>query len=155
MRFLVVGGEVFAENRGRDMALRDLAHRLELGGRLTFVGWRTDMAAVMDGLDVLVSTCDVEACSRAVVEALASGTPVVAAGARGNPPRVRDGETGVLVPAGDDAALAAALVSLVRDAALRKTMGDAARRDAEARFDVRRQVAAIERVYDGLVGRAC
>ena len=155
VRFLVVGGEVFAENRGRALALRDEAHRLGLGDRVTFVDWQSDVPAVMDALDVLVSACDVEACSRAVIEALASGTPVVAAAAGGNPELVRDGQTGLLVPSGDDSALAAALARLVRDGSLRKTMGDAARRDAEARFDVKAQVRAIEGVYDALRERAC
>jgi glycosyltransferase involved in cell wall biosynthesis len=154
-RFLVIGSEVFAENRGRAAALRDEARRLGLGERVRFVDWQTDMPAVMDGLDVLVSACDVEACSRAVVEALACGTPVVAAAAGGNPELVRDGQSGVLVRPGDDAALAAALGRLVRDGSLRKAMGDAARRDAEARFDVRAQARAIERVYDALPARAC
>lgn len=155
VRFLVVGGEVFAENRGRAAALRDEARRLGLGARVDFVEWQTDMPAVMDALDVLVSACDVEACSRAVIEALACGTPVVAAGAGGNPELVRDGVSGLLVPPGDDAALATALVRLVREAPLRKAMGDAARRDAEARFGVAAQVRAIERVYDALEARRC
>jgi glycosyltransferase involved in cell wall biosynthesis len=154
-RFLVVGAEVFRDNRGRTAIVRDEAHRLGLGERVRFLPWQTDMPAVMDGLDVLVSTCDVEACSRAVIEALACGTPVVAVAAGGHPELVDDGRTGLLVPAGDDAALAAALVRLVRDPALRMAMSGAARRDAVARFDVRCQVAAIERVYDALASGAC
>jgi glycosyltransferase involved in cell wall biosynthesis len=150
-RFLIVGGEVFPENRGREAALRDGAARLNLAGRVGFLGVREDMPAVMDALDVLVSAAEVEACSRAILEAMACGTPVVAADAGGNPELVAPGETGLLFPHGDAHALAAALRTLTEDDTLRKTMGAAARARAEAQFGIERQVREIEAVYDTLM----
>lgn len=151
-RFFLVGGEVFAANSGREAALRAEARRLGLEGRVTFLGVREDMPAVMDALDIAVSTAEVEACSRAILEAMASGTPVVAADAGGNPELVADGETGLLFPPGRPEALARALRRLIEDAPERKAMGQAARARAEARFSIERQVTETEMVYEALLG---
>jgi glycosyltransferase involved in cell wall biosynthesis len=150
LRAFVVGGEVFAENCGRDAALRAEAARLGLDGRVTFTGVMDDMPAVMDALDVVVSAADAEACSRAILEAMATATPVVAAAAGGNPELVVDGESGVLFRAGDVAALAAALRGLAADPGLRDKLGAAARARAERVFSLERYVARITAVYDGL-----
>jgi glycosyltransferase involved in cell wall biosynthesis len=85
------------------------------------------MPAVLDALDIMVSTAEAEACSRAVLEAMASGTPVVAADTGGNPELIADGETGLLFPAGDGQALVAALLRLIQEPDLRQRMGQAAR----------------------------
>ncbi len=154
VRFLVVGGEVFPENRGREAALRGAARRCGVDGRVAFLGERQDMPAIMDALDVVVSACDAEACSRAILEAMASGTPVVGADAGGNPELIADGETGLLFPPGRAEALAAALRRVIEDAPLRRRMGEAARARAEASFSIERQVRQIEALYAGLLGTA-
>ncbi len=146
--FLVIGSEVFPENRGRDAALRAESRRLGLNGRVSFLGSRDDMPEVMDALDILVSACEVEACSRAILEAMASGTPVIASDAGGNPELVVPDETGLLFPPGDAKGLARALHKVIQGAPLRKTMGDAARARAQARFSIERQVRETEVAYD-------
>ena len=151
VRFFVVGGEVFPENRGREATLRAETRRLGLEGRVSFLGVRTDMPAVMDALDVLVSPAEVEACSRAILEAMASGTPVIGADAGGTPELIVPGKTGLLFQAGDAHALATALRRLIEDARLRKAMGEAARARMEAGFSIERQVREIETVYDALL----
>jgi len=148
VRFLVIGREVFPENRGREAALRAGALRLGLKGRVSFLGSREDMPEIMDALDILVSTCEVEACSRAILEAMASGTPVIASDAGGNPELVVPDETGLLFPPGDAKGLAWALHKVIQSAPLRKTMGDAARARAQARFSIERQVRETEAAYD-------
>ena len=70
------------------------------------------------------------------LEAMACETAVVASAVGGIPEVVVDGETGLLVPPGDVAALAAALGRLVREPELRRRMGDAGRHRAEAHFDL-------------------
>jgi glycosyltransferase involved in cell wall biosynthesis len=67
---------------------------------------------------------------------MAAGLPVVASAVGGVPEIVADGETGLLVPAGDAAALAAALEQLLADAALRRSLGAAGRERVRARFDL-------------------
>jgi glycosyltransferase involved in cell wall biosynthesis len=150
VRFLIVGGEVFAENRGRDAALRAEAARLGLGQAVCFLGPRDDMPAVMDALDILVSAAEVEACSRAVLEATACGTPVIAADAGGNPELVQPGRTGLLFPPGNVEALAQALLDLAHDADRRAAMGHAAVALAHAEFDLERQARETQALYSEL-----
>ena len=88
-------------------------------------------------------------CPNASLEAMAAGLPVVATDVGGASEQVIDGLTGRLVPRGDIAALAAALVELGHDAAKRDAMGDAGRARAEARFDARRMVADYRRICLG------
>jgi glycosyltransferase involved in cell wall biosynthesis len=154
VRFVIVGGEVFPEHRGRDAALRAEARRHGVEEHVCFLGVREDMPAVMDALDILVSPAEAEACSRAILEAMASGTPVIGADAGGTPELIVPGKTGLLFRAGDAHALATALRTLIGDARLRETMGQAARVRMEAGFSIERQVREIEAVYDALLRQA-
>ncbi len=151
VRFLVVGGEVFRENHGREAALRAEASRLGLGERVRFLGVRQDMPSVMDALDILVAPCEVEACSRAILEAMGTGTAALVPDAGGNPELVAHGESGLLLPPGDAGALTAALARLIDDAPLRDAMGRAARARAVERFGIEQQVTGTERVYRALL----
>jgi len=78
---------------------------------------------------------------RAIIEAMMTGLPVVATRIRGTREQVVDGETGLLVPVGDSAALAAALGRLVADPALRAAMGRAGLARARALYDEARVIA--------------
>jgi glycosyltransferase involved in cell wall biosynthesis len=78
---------------------------------------------------------------------MAMGKPVVATHVAGSNELVRDGETGVLVPAGGVAECAVALGRLAGDAFLRRAMGQAAQRRAREHYDVRRMVRQVEDVY--------
>ena len=78
-----------------------------------------------------------------VLEAMFAGLPVVSTPVGGIPEMVLDGETGVLVPPGDEAAIAAALERLLGDDALRARMGAAARMRAHERFDARKTTAEL------------
>ena len=86
-----------------------------------------------------------------VLEAAASGVPVVASRIGGIPEGVIDGETGFLVPARDAEALCARMGELLDEPALRHRLGAAARALVEQRFDLRRQGCALENVYDDAV----
>ena len=91
-----------------------------------------------------------EGVSLTLLEAMATGLAVVATKVGGNPEVVADGETGLLVPPRDPAALAAALLRLRRDADERTRMGQAGRERVEQHFDVRRMVANYEELYVGV-----
>jgi glycosyltransferase involved in cell wall biosynthesis len=109
-RFLIVGAGVgYDEVRGRVTALG-----LDAAVRMT--GFRRDIPEVMAALDVLVlPSIRSEAASQVIPQALAVGTPVVATDVGGSGELVRDGETGRLVPAGDPAALAGAILDALAD----------------------------------------
>ena len=89
----------------------------------------------------------------AAIEAMAAGLPVVAAAVGGVPELVVDGETGLLTPPGDAAALAAALADLADDAEKRRRFGAAAGLRA-ARFEVGAMVESYAAFFEEAAGRA-
>jgi glycosyltransferase involved in cell wall biosynthesis len=86
-----------------------------------------------------------------VIEAMAFGLPVVASDAGGLPEVVEDGVTGILVPAGDSAALSEALLRLLRDPRLRARMGEAGRERVRSEFTVERIVTQTLEVYQSVL----
>lgn len=145
----VVGGELTGD-RGYRRELE--ARAVALGADVRFTGHRSDIAEVLAGLDVVVSPSIEESACYAVVEALLMGKGVVASNVGGLPDSVRHGRTGLLVPPGDPAALAAAVAALVADPARRAEMGRRGRAECLRRFDIDTTVAQVEAVY--LRGRA-
>lgn len=104
--------------------------RVDFPGRIAADALR----AAYRGCDVFVAPSRYESFGLIYVEAMAWAKPVVGCLAGGVPDVVRDGATGLLVPPGDAASLASALLRLARDPALRARLGTAARADAAARF---------------------
>ena len=129
--------------------LRVAARDLGVGGRVLVTGVTPDIAGWLAAADVLAAPSRNEGMGRAIVEAMALGLPVVGAAVGGIPAVVADGETGWLVPPGDSLALAAALVELARDEALRIKLGTAAVTRAEA-FSTDVAQAAMRAIYDEL-----
>ncbi len=95
--------------------------------RVRVLGQREDVPAILQAADVLVHPSINDPFPLAVLEALASGTPVVAARGGGVIESVQDGVTGRLVPCGDPSALAAALTDVLRDPERLRAMGEAGR----------------------------
>ena len=134
--------------------LRRTAAELGLDGRVHFHGQVRDVPALLARAGLFVLPSLTEGVSLTLLEAMACGLAVVATRVGGNPEVVADGETGLLTPPGDPAALAAAMLRLRRDDPERRRMGQAGRRRVERRFDVRRMTAEYEKMYLGLDGRA-
>jgi glycosyltransferase involved in cell wall biosynthesis len=130
-------------------ALEAQARTLGVGDRVLVTGAAADVTVALAAADALAAPSRNEGMGRALVEAMALGLPVVAAAVGGIPAVVADGETGRLVPAGDAAALAAALIELGRDEALRAKLGAAAAARAEA-FSTDVAHAAMRAIYDEL-----
>lgn len=142
-RLLVAGDGGYAAN------LRRQAAELGLGDAVTFLGFvaHAQLPDVLAAGDVFVmpSQCH-EAFPVSILEALATGLPVVASRVGGVPAALTPGATGYLVPPGDAAALAAALRPLLADPQRRRTMGALARRAAEARYSRAATTRAVEDV---------
>ncbi|HEX6386421.1 MAG TPA: glycosyltransferase [Anaerolineae bacterium] len=100
------------------------------------------VARYYQAADVYVHAARADTFPNSILEALASGTPVVATAVGGIPEQIEDGDTGFLVPPGDVAELARRLVSLLADDALNRHMAAAAAGAARKRFDFRYQVDA-------------
>ena len=112
-------------------------------------GAREDVAELMRAFDVFVLPSRAEGISNTVLEAMATGLPVIATRVGGNPELVEEGITGTLVPPRDPQALAAALARYAGDPVLRAEQGRAARERAELRFSI----AHMVRRYESLYGR--
>jgi glycosyltransferase involved in cell wall biosynthesis len=143
---LVGGGEL--EN-----TVREQVAQLGLENRVRFLGIRSDVADILRASDVFVLSSRWEGNPMSVMEAMASGLPVVSTAVGGVPELVRDGETGLLVPSEDTGALAQAIQALVDNPARRQAMGAAARQHAVASFDIRHTVRGYEQLYEALLSK--
>lgn len=145
-RFVIVGaGELHG-------ALAAQIGRLGLERHVVLTGFRTDALALLKGFDVFVMSSVTEGLGTSVLDAMACGRAVVATRAGGIPESVVDGETGLLVSTRDPAALASAVLRLLRDANLRRALGEAGRARARARFSAARMVAETTAEYEALAG---
>jgi glycosyltransferase involved in cell wall biosynthesis len=143
--FVVVGGS--DPDKADAISSEELADARRRG-RIVFTGARDDMEHVYRGFDLFVLPSYREGFPRSAMEAAASGLPVIATDIRGCRQVVSHGQTGLLVPLHDPARLAGAIEELVIDSALRRHMGTAARRKAEAEFDDRAVVSKTLEAYE-------
>ena len=130
--------------------------RLGLTGVVDLAGERDDVTEILAASDVFVLSTRSEGLPMAVLEAMAAGLPVVASRVGGLPELVLDGETGLLVPPGQPAALAVALETLLDDPALRERLGAAGRARVQTHFalepfrDAHRELYRSELAHRGL-----
>lgn len=110
-------------------------------------GSRDDIAALLREMDVFALSSRREGISNTVLEAMASGIPVVASATGGNLELIEDGRTGMLVPPGDSEAIARALLSYAGDDGMRERHGRAARARAEREYSLQRMLADYESLY--------
>jgi glycosyltransferase involved in cell wall biosynthesis len=143
---LIVGDELTGDGSYR-RALQARAAALGVAASVRFTGHRTDISSAIAAMDVVVVPSIEESASYALVEALLMGKGVVASAVGGLPDTVRHGETGLLVPPGDPAALADAVAGLLADPGRRREMGQRGRLLCLRRFDIDATVAEVEAVY--------
>jgi sugar transferase (PEP-CTERM/EpsH1 system associated) len=135
----------------------DLERRIQergLTGRVHLLGMRQDVPALLRGFDVFVLPSVAEGISNTVLEAMATGLPVVATRVGGNPELLEHGVTGMLVPPGNPLVLAAALRCYVEDANLRLGHGEAALRRVLAHFTLDRMAQAYRDLYQSIGSRS-
>jgi glycosyltransferase involved in cell wall biosynthesis len=111
------------------------------------VGFRPDILSVHKAFDIFVMSSVTEGLGTSLLDAMACGKPIVATTAGGMPEVVAGGETGLLVPPRDDEALAAAIVRLLTDPALRARMGAAAEQRVRELFSAERMVQETLELY--------
>jgi len=130
--------------------LRQQVGEAGLADRVLFAGFRTDLPRILPCLDMVVHPALMEGLGIALLQAAGAGVPIVAVNAGGMPEIVRDGNNGLLVPPGDSAALAAAILRLLSDRPLMQRMGQAGRALVESEFSIDRMVEGNLQVYRGL-----
>jgi glycosyltransferase involved in cell wall biosynthesis len=131
-------------------ALSREIHVLGLADRVTMTGLVTDVPAFLAQIGIFILPSRSEGLGLVAVEAMAAGRPVIATNVGGIPEVVVDGETGVLVPPEDPAALAAAIHSLLADPVLAARMGQAGRRRARELFSAERMAEKTAALYEEL-----
>jgi glycosyltransferase involved in cell wall biosynthesis len=152
--FLIVGerNSEKEESRKYEDALRRIAAS-RFAGRIHFLGRRNDVPLLLNELTLLVHSARQEPLGRVLLEAVASGVAVVASDVGGTrevfPP---EADAARLVPPDNPALLAAAVLELLGDCALRDCLRAAARRRAEERFDIRTTVRNLLNQYAALRG---
>jgi glycosyltransferase involved in cell wall biosynthesis len=132
------------------------SQNLSLGmkSQVHFTGWRDDVPDILALCDLFVLPSLGEHFGRVLIEAMAMGKPMVATDAGGVPEIVIPDETGLLVPPGQPEALAAAVLSLLRDPERAARLGEAGRRRAEGVFSLERHVDGVEHVYQNLLQKS-
>ena len=152
VRAAIVGAALFGEE-SYEAELRGLAERLGIADRVEFRGFRSDVGAELERLDVVVHASVVpEPFGQVILEAMAAGVPVAAAAGGGASEIASDRDTALLHPAGDAGALADGMARLASDPALRRHLAAAGRRRAR---DFGPEVVAgrLGEVYDALDAR--
>jgi glycosyltransferase involved in cell wall biosynthesis len=132
--------------------LLDHAREHGLDGRVFVLGHRDDVPEILAASDVVVDASYAGlGITGSIREALACERPVVATRLEGMPELVVDGETGLLVPPRDPAALAGAIVTLLADPTPAQSMARAGRKRVETHFSLRAKIDATEALYRRLV----
>lgn len=134
--------------------LESLAVELRIPDRVKFLGIRDDIPDLMRAAEMFALTSLSEAASLTLLEAMASGLPVVVTNVGGNPEIVRHEREGLLFPRGDVTACAAAFRRLFDDPAFAEQLGASGRRRVSERYQLSRTVDRYEQLYRQLAGRS-
>ena len=147
VRFLLVG----------DGPLKaDIVKRMEdlkLSGQTVLTGERNDIPELLSIMDIVAQPSILEGLPRVIIEAMAMAKPIVASDIDGIREEIDHGKTGILVPSKDPNALAEAIMMLLKDETKARGLGMAARKAADQRFNLNRQIALYEAMYLELLSK--
>jgi L-malate glycosyltransferase len=143
----VIAGEDKSRTGKNRAAIESLIAQLDLAKRVHLIGWLDDVRDFLGTLDLFVSPSRSEPFGLVILEAMASGVPVVASMSEGAREIIEDGITGRLVPLEDAEALAKAIAELLADESERKRLSLTALQMVDQRFSLERMVDATEQLY--------
>ncbi len=133
--------------------LTEQARRLGVLQAVRFLGQRDDVPELLAMMDMLLSSSHSEGLSNSILEGMAAGKAIIATHVGGAAELIEDGQTGVLIPDRNSAAMAHEIERLLRDPALREQFGDRARKKAQGQFSFEQMVRRVESLYDELCGK--
>lgn len=147
VHFLIVG------DGAEKNKLEKTAERLHIKPQVHFTGLRTDIPQVISlfNIAVLASRSSVETFSNAILEYMAASKPVVVTNVGSIAEQVVDGETGYIIPPGDYQAIADALLNLLNNESLSKSMGQAGRKRVMEKFSIQRMICEYEALFENCV----
>lgn len=150
-RFWIIGAPLFGEE-AYEARIRGMVTDLELTDNVEFLGFRNDVGALLEQVDVVVHASILgEPFGQVVVQGMAAGKPVVATNGGALPEIVLPGITGALVPMGDSAAMAEAVIGMLADPEQARRMGAAGRKRVLEKFTIEHTAATIASVYDDVL----
>ena len=145
VKFVVVGdGELREE-------LEEYSKELGIKNNVVFTGFRRDLPKIYSDLDVVVLSSINEGTPVSIIEAMASGKPLVSTNVGGVPSLVKDGITGFLVKSGDINALSEVISRLVKDPDLRHKMGGEGQRGVFPLYDISELTKRMDRLYTQVI----
>jgi sugar transferase (PEP-CTERM/EpsH1 system associated) len=131
-------------------AIERQIHERRLAASVRMVGQRGDVPQLLAAADAFLLTSLSEGVPVTIIEAMAAGLPVVSTSVGGVPEIIDNGDTGLLAPAKDASALAAAIVRLVHDVELRGRLADRGRERVASRFSEEQMMQSYDRLYTDL-----
>ena len=149
-KFLVVGPKL-QDREAYFESLKALCDELSLNENVIFTGGRQDIPEIIAALDILVLSSLSEACPMVVLEAMATGKPVVATRVGGVPEEIVDGKTGILVPSQNSKAIADAVLTLLANRKKMEEMGIEGRIRVKKYFTIEICAQKTEAVYQSLL----
>jgi glycosyltransferase involved in cell wall biosynthesis len=150
VRFLMIGAHS-VEQRQYQSEMDQLIRELNIEKQVIFTGQREDVPAILREVDVVVHPSLTEGLSNVILEAMASGIPVVATNVGGNPELVEDGRTGFLVPVADPVGIADGICRLLDRPEMARAFGQRARQRIMEEFAVEQMVRKTEELYSRLL----
>ena len=144
---VIVGAPLFNQDHKYLELLERTVLKISTASRVRILGPRSDVPAIMQSLDLLVVNSAAEPFGLVAVEAMACGTPVLAAATGGLCEIIEHGKDGWLVPPGDESAMANELVSLSRQPALRSMIAEEGRKKAASHFSSDRYMDQLQNFY--------
>jgi glycosyltransferase involved in cell wall biosynthesis len=145
---LIAGAPLFNRDHEYLQLLKQTVAELGIGNKVRTLGARNDVAAIMQACDLLVVNSSAEPFGLVVLEAMACGTPVLATAVDGIPEIIKHDENGWLIPAHDEAALAAAIVQLQRRPLLCERLAAKGKQRVAAHFAVERYMKELQLFYN-------
>lgn len=145
VKFLIAG------TGPKEKELKELASKLGLEQRIVFIGYVPEIDTIYNIIDINVISSVSEALCLSLIEGMCLGKPCVGTDTGGIPEVIKDGYNGFLVPVRDSKELAEAVLKLIKDPELRKSMGEKGREIMLRNFRADAMARKIESVYEALI----
>lgn len=145
--------KLFLLGSGNRQMIEDLANDLGIIDSLVFAGYRSDVAACMKAMDLLVHPSLSESFGQVIVEAMSAETPVIVTAVGGVPEIVEDGVTGIVIEPKNSTALYDAIIELIKKTELRNDLAKAGQNSVHEKFSVEKFVDRHFECYNELLNK--